>query len=80
MTLAVKVALNPNTTNQPFYFQLRVKQILSGHTGPVTAVEACHISGPNGESQNDRTVLVTASADSSVKIWRRNGQGGYIGI
>ena len=26
MTLAVKVALNPNTTNQPTYFHLAEKQ------------------------------------------------------
>ena len=54
---------------------------MSGHAGPVTAVDALYIptNGGGDVHRNEvasRTVVVTASVDSTVKVWTRSeGQG-----
>ncbi|XP_053373737.1 elongator complex protein 2-like [Mercenaria mercenaria] len=52
-----------------------VRQILVGHSAPVTALDALYVTSGNGESSQGkqlcRTVIVTASVDSTVKIWTR---------
>ena len=49
--------------------------VLSGHTSAVNAVAAI---GVQDENKPERTVVVTASADSTVKIWNRNRKGGKL--
>lgn len=62
-------------------FQFKVKQKLVGHTEPVTSLDATYVPvGDQGE-QFYRTVIVSSSVDSSVKVWRRKpGSGQFCTI
>jgi len=56
--------------------QWEVSAILEGHQGAVNSVAAISILPTNKEEK--RTVIVSASADSTVRIWHRKGPGGKI--
>ncbi|XP_060064524.1 elongator complex protein 2-like [Ylistrum balloti] len=47
---------------------------LKGHTGPINSVAALTVPAEDGLSD---TYVVTTSADSQVKIWRRKGDDDY---
>ena len=51
--------------------------VLTGHTNAVNAV--CSMCVPNSKG-TERTLVVTASADSTVKIWERSKKGGKLDI
>ena len=54
-----------------FQFELSTK--LAGHTGPVTVVDAIYINNDQGDI---RTLVASASVDSTVRIWeRKHGEG-----
>ena len=57
-----------------FLFQFQATQVLSGHTGPVTAISAINVPVDTEATaaMSYRTVIVTASVDSSVKFWTRS--------
>jgi len=50
---------------------------LIGHTASVTSLDAVYVTGGGKQGgQLCRSVVVTSSVDSSVRIWRRDsGQG-----
>lgn len=55
-------------------FQFKVKQKLCGHTAPVTSLDAQYVplGAENSQgTQQCRTVVVSSSVDSTVKIWKR---------
>ncbi|WAQ93914.1 ELP2-like protein [Mya arenaria] len=57
-----------------------MKQKLTGHNGPITTLDAAYILPENEESNQGEqlcTVIVSASVDSSVKIWRRIKDGDF---
>ncbi|KAK9501757.1 hypothetical protein O3M35_012428 [Rhynocoris fuscipes] len=47
----------------------KVTAQLSGHTGPINAIDGMY----NNKSGPKSVILVSASGDSSLKIWQRNG-------
>ncbi|KAK3587822.1 hypothetical protein CHS0354_019687 [Potamilus streckersoni] len=51
--------------------EYKISNILIGHDGPVTAVDALCLPLLNGESAYGRQLIVTTSADSSVRIWNK---------
>ena len=53
--------------------------ILEGHEGAVNSVAAMTIQVSNNNADM-KTIIVSASADSSVRIWERIGSGGMITI
>ncbi|XP_060597873.1 elongator complex protein 2-like [Ruditapes philippinarum] len=50
-------------------------QVLIGHSAPVTALEAVYVCAESDKSgqgrQLSKTILITASVDSTVKVWTR---------
>ncbi|KAL8579062.1 hypothetical protein ACOMHN_036001 [Nucella lapillus] len=53
--------------------QSKQTAVLRGHTGPVTVGAAMHLgTDPEATGQHPETLLVTASSDSTVRVWRRN--------
>lgn len=48
---------------------------LSGHNGSIIAVDAITFTGSTAEQE---TLVLTASADSTVKIWKRESAEGTI--
>jgi len=58
--------------------QYKITQKLVGHTGPITALEAAYVPSTGELKQGAQlsAVIVTASVDSSVKIWRRTNEEG----
>lgn len=50
-------------------FQCMATCKLDGHNGSVTAVDAVYID--HADAWRGRLLVVTASADSTMKIWRR---------
>ena len=64
------------------YFQYKARQVLVGHSAPVTALEAMYVCADNEEmgkgKQLLKTVIISASVDSTVKIWTRFPDQGLI--
>ena len=56
-----------------FFIQWIRTDSLEGHKGAVIAVAALTVTG---DVNGSRTVLATASADSTVRIWEREGSKG----
>ncbi|XP_069111891.1 elongator complex protein 2-like [Argopecten irradians] len=48
---------------------------LKGHTGPINSVAGLTVPSEDGASS---TYIVTTSADSQVKVWRKTGEGDYV--
>lgn len=57
--------------------QWKVSFVLEGHQGAVNAVAAV-ILPVSDNSRATRTIIVSASADSSVRIWERKQTEGTI--
>ncbi|XP_030846506.1 elongator complex protein 2 isoform X2 [Strongylocentrotus purpuratus] len=51
--------------------ELALSSVLSGHTGSVTAVDAIAIPTSSDSGFTRRTLIVSASTDSTVRIWER---------
>jgi hypothetical protein len=64
------------------YFQYKAVQVLIGHSAPVTALEAVYVCAESDKSgqgrQLSKTILITASVDSTVKVWTRLPDQGLI--
>ena len=58
-----------NRSGCVFQFELSTK--LVGHTGSVTVLDAIYITNDQGDV---RTLVASASVDSSVKIWERKNK------
>jgi len=54
--------------------QFRAVCKLEGHSGSVTAIDALYVD--RNIATNRRLLVVTASADSTLKIWRRHSNQG----
>ncbi|XP_015754768.1 PREDICTED: elongator complex protein 2-like [Acropora digitifera] len=53
----------------------KISDVLEGHQGAVNSVAGINISLPKKEES--RTVIASASADSTIKIWDRKGTGDH---
>ena len=61
-------------------FQYGQRAVLKGHSGAVTVADGLYVPPLAGQSDvDDSTVIVTASTDSTVKVWTRTGQQGQFG-
>ena len=62
--------------------QYKITQKLEGHAGPITALEAAYVPSTEELKQGAQlsAVIVTASVDSSVKIWRRTNEEGTFSV
>ncbi|KAL4222137.1 Elongator subunit elp2 [Mactra antiquata] len=61
--------------------QYTASQVLTGHSAPVTAIDVINV--PLSEKQCEgkqllKTVIVSASVDSTVKIWTRTGEQDFV--
>lgn len=52
---------------------------LKGHTGSVTCLSALYLDMEN-DSESRETLIVSASIDSTVRIWSRKSLGNYFKI
>ena len=57
-----------------FCHQWKISDVLEGHQGAVNSVAGINIS--LSKKEESRTVIASASADSTIKIWDRKGTGG----
>ena len=57
--------------------QLHLVCRLKGHTNTVTVAEGVYVPGESGDvNDNCRTLIASASVDSTVRIWERKQAGG----